>query len=145
MSRLLFIKTGYVIPGIPAELGDFEHWTAAAAGLPLERCHVVPVIDGERLPVARDYSGVVISGSAAMVTSREPWSEYTADWLRETVESGVPMLGICYGHQLLAQALGGASTITRAGVKWVPRGSTRRPLRSRMNSLLPCRHDFRRR
>lgn len=107
MSRLLFIKTGYVIPGIPAELGDFEHWTAAAAGLPLERCHVVPVIDGERLPVARDYSGVVISGSAAMVTSRESWSEYTADWLRETVESGVPMLGICYGHQLLAQALGG--------------------------------------
>jgi GMP synthase (glutamine-hydrolysing) len=107
MSRLLFIKTGYAIPGIPAELGDFEHWTATAAGLPLERCHVVTVIDGEPLPVASHYSGVVISGSAAMVTRREAWSEYTADWLRQSVQSGVPILGICYGHQLLAQALGG--------------------------------------
>jgi GMP synthase (glutamine-hydrolysing) len=42
-----------------------------------------------------------------MVTDREPWSERAAAWLREVVDAGTPLLGICYGHQLLAHALGG--------------------------------------
>jgi GMP synthase (glutamine-hydrolysing) len=48
-----------------------------------------------------------VSGSSAMVTDRAGWSERTAVWLREAVEREVPTLGICYGHQLLAYALGG--------------------------------------
>ena len=42
-----------------------------------------------------------------MVTDREPWSEDTAAWLREAAAAGLPMFGVCYGHQLLAHALGG--------------------------------------
>ncbi len=115
MSRLLFVKTGYAIKGIPAELLDFEHWTAAAAGLPLADCETVTVIDGETLPPAGNYTGVIISGSAAMVSDRHQWSEYTAEWLLHAIEQQVPILGICYGHQLLAHALGGV-------VDYHPRG-----------------------
>lgn len=107
MKKLLIIKTGRAIKGIPAELLDFEHWTAAAAGLALEHCHTVTVIDGETLPEARQCRGIVITGSAAMVSDRHAWSEHTAQWLLGAMQIGVPILGICYGHQLLAHALGG--------------------------------------
>lgn len=107
MKKLLIIKTGYAIKGVPPELGDFEHWTAQAAGLPFEHCNTVAVIDGEQLPEPSTCRGVVITGSAAMVSERLPWSEYTAKWLLQAMHYGVPILGICYGHQLLAHALGG--------------------------------------
>ena len=107
MNKLLIIKTGRAIKGIPASMQDFEHWTARAAGLSLDHCHTVTVIDGETLPEPSLCSGVVITGSAAMVSDRHAWSEYVAQWLLQAIDYRLPVLGICYGHQLLAHALGG--------------------------------------
>jgi GMP synthase (glutamine-hydrolysing) len=59
------------------------------------------------LPQPGDVAGVIITGSHSMVTDHESWSERAAAWLRRVVERQTPMLGICYGHQLLAYALGG--------------------------------------
>lgn len=115
MKPLLIIKTGRAIKGIPAELQDFEQWIADSAELPLESCHTVCVIDGEQLPAPDHCSGVIVTGSAAMVTDRDDWSEYTAAWLCKAIEASTPILGICYGHQLLAHALGGV-------VDYHPRG-----------------------
>ncbi|MFB6092855.1 MAG: type 1 glutamine amidotransferase [Haloquadratum sp.] len=53
------------------------------------------------------YDAVVISGSQTSVTDREPWMETLAELARDLHELGVPMLGVCWGHQLLASALGG--------------------------------------
>src|SRR5690606_10963414 len=67
----------------------------------------VDVEGGDALPGRDGFAGVLVTGSAAMVTERLDWSERAAGWLREAAHAGLPLLGICYGHQLLAHALGG--------------------------------------
>ncbi|MFB6250950.1 MAG: type 1 glutamine amidotransferase [Halobellus sp.] len=53
------------------------------------------------------YDGVVISGSQTSVYDTEPWIETLEELVRDLHELGVPMLGVCWGHQFLAESLGG--------------------------------------
>jgi GMP synthase (glutamine-hydrolysing) len=107
MDPLLIVKTGTTFPSLASERGDFEDWIGAGMGLERDQVTVIAVFEGEALPDPSRFAGVVVTGSSAMVSHRETWSESTAEWLREAVRHTTPVLGICYGHQLLAHALGG--------------------------------------
>lgn len=135
MSRFLIIKTGETYDPIRARYGCFEDWIAAGLGVATDRLDVRQVFTGEALPVTLDgIAGIIITGSSAMVSDREPWSETVAQWLHEHLvvrAERTPTLGICYGHQLLAHAAGGH-------VDYNPRG---REIGTVNLQLTPCAED----
>jgi GMP synthase (glutamine-hydrolysing) len=114
MKPFLILETGTPIAPLRRH-GSFGHWIRVAAGLHGRQVRHLHVAAGDPLPRADDYAGVLVTGSGAMVTEREEWSERSAAWLRDAAAAGRPLFGICYGHQLLAHALGGT-------VDWNPRG-----------------------
>jgi GMP synthase (glutamine-hydrolysing) len=112
---LLLIQTGEAPETIRARLGGFDDWFRKAMRLGASQLQVVRVDKGEPLPPQASIAGAVVTGSGAMVTERADWSERTADWIRNAMETETPMFGVCYGHQLMAHALGGT-------VGWLPAG-----------------------
>lgn len=107
LPPILIVATGHTFPHIAQHQGDFSDWMATGLGPDTACVHWDATDSRTPAPVLTDFAGVVLTGSHAMVTDRAPWSEALAAQLRSCVHAGTPVLGICYGHQLLAHALGG--------------------------------------
>jgi GMP synthase (glutamine-hydrolysing) len=105
-TPFLILETGQPVASMRRH-GSFAHWIRVAAGLERDDAVVVDVLRGDALPDRAGFAGGIVTGSAAMVTERHDWSERSAGWLREAAHAGLPLFGICYGHQLIAHALGG--------------------------------------
>ena len=113
-APFLIVETGQPVDSLRRH-GRFPHWIRVAAGLPAREVVQVNVERGEPLPGTAGLAGIIVTGSAAYVTDRADWSERTAAWMHQAVHAGTPLLGICYGHQLLAHALGGQVDYNPAG------------------------------
>ncbi len=116
-SKIVIIKTGETFPSIIPALGDFEDWIARGLEQPPHDIQVVNVKALQPLPLLDTVKGVVIAGSHAMVTQNLDWSLELEVWIPKLIRENVPLLGICYGHQLIARAMGGVVDYHPGGIE----------------------------
>jgi GMP synthase-like glutamine amidotransferase len=107
--KLTIIQTG----GIPAPLADrfapypkmFETmFDATGQGFTYE---TVSVFEGATLPDPASLEAILITGSAAGVYDDYFWLDPLRAFIRDAYSKKTSMLGICFGHQIMADALGG--------------------------------------
>ncbi len=106
-KNLYIIKVGTTFPGTIKAYGDFDLWTISGLGGSDDTIRVIDAEHGAPLPDSNECTGVIVTGSHDYVTDNLPWSARVAEWIPGLLEKEIPFLGICYGHQLLAHALGG--------------------------------------
>lgn len=115
-ARVGLVKCGGVRPDLVADHGDYpELFARLFASEPLDL--VTYHADHGEVPTSpADCDAWLISGSTASVYEPLDWIDRTRTFVATVVEAGTPLVGICFGHQLLAEALGGE--VARSARGW---------------------------
>jgi GMP synthase-like glutamine amidotransferase len=118
MPKITIVETGLVPPDLRARHGSFpqmfERLICAADAS--ARFATVRLADGERLPDPADLDAILITGSSAGVYDDRDWIAPLERFVRVAYDARVAMVGVCFGHQLIAQALGG--TVRKSEKGW---------------------------
>lgn len=107
------------LDGGPSFGETLADWTQRA--VPEAALTLLDIAAGATLPEPAGFDGYVISGSDKGVYDETPWMARLRAFLQAAREAGKPLLGICFGHQIMADAFGGKAEKVGdpvVGVRW---------------------------
>lgn len=106
MNRILILRTGSTAPEVRMTYGDYDRWfvdAMASHEVESDLCDVTQ----EPIPSISGYLGVIVTGATSSACHPEPWMDRLVPFLRDAERAGPPILAVCLGAQMLAQARGG--------------------------------------
>jgi GMP synthase-like glutamine amidotransferase len=118
MTRITIIETGLISAKTRAQHGSFPEMFERLIGADDKSVtfDVVSIVNGEPLPDPDTLQAILITGSSAGVYDELDWIAPLEDFVRAAHARRIPMVGVCFGHQLMAQALGG--TVRKSEKGW---------------------------
>jgi len=113
------MKIGILITGHPPEelleMGRYDAYFERLLGQEGFTYASWAVVDGEMPDAVTDCDGWLITGSKHGAYEPHPWIPPLEQFIREAHAARVPMIGVCFGHQIIAQAMGGKVEKHRGG------------------------------
>jgi GMP synthase-like glutamine amidotransferase len=118
MPKITIVETGVVSPKTRERHGSFPQMFERLIGEADASASfaTVRLMDGEALPDPENLDAILLTGSPAGVYDDLDWIAPLERFVRAAYEARTPMAGICFGHQLIAQALGG--TVRKSEKGW---------------------------
>lgn len=115
--KLGILKTDAVRPEWVPEFGEYPDMFVALLGQldPALEFVVYDVEQGEFPDDIDEVDAYLITGSKSSVYDDKPWIADLMDFVRELDRRHKKIVGICFGHQLVAQALGGKTEKSSKG------------------------------
>jgi GMP synthase-like glutamine amidotransferase len=116
--KIGILKADSVLPQFQGEFGDYPDMFVARLAANSESEVTFHSYDVEHLEYPEnldDCDGYVITGSKKSVYDDEPWIHRLEQYVRVLHSAKKPLVGVCFGHQLVAQALGGKTQSAAEG------------------------------